>query len=171
MNDRLNNSKPDESAMEQLTAYLDGELDEQVSREVEQRLGDDDGYREQLKQLDEAWELLDHLPRAEADDVFTRTTVEMVAVAAEDDARLAEHGRRRRSRLAWFGTIAVVVLAAAVGYVAASYRFDRPNRELLRDLPIIENIDVYQDADSVEWLEMLDKSRLFSDDEELDDAI
>jgi anti-sigma factor RsiW len=171
MNDPSNNPKPDESAVEQLTAYLDGELDDEVSRQVEQQLGDDDEYRAQLKRLDEAWALLDHLPQAEVEDVFTRTTVEMVALAAEDDALTAVRGRRWRSRVAWFGTVAVVVLAAVFGYLAARYRFDRPNRRLVRDLPVIENVDVYQYAESTQWLEMLDESGLFGDDEELDDAI
>jgi anti-sigma factor RsiW len=171
MNEQPNNSKPDASADEQLTAYLDGELDDDVSREIEQRLGDDEQYREQLKRLDEAWALLDHLPQSDVDDVFTQTTVEMVALAAEKDARTAERGRRRRAWLAWSGTIAVVVLAAVFGYLAARYRLDRPNRQLVKDLPVIENVDVYQYAESTQWLEMLDESGLFGDDEELDDAI
>lgn len=171
MNESPSNPKPDESADEQLTAYLDGELDDDVSREIEQRLGDDEQYREQLKRLDEAWSLLDHLPQSEVDDVFTQTTVEMVALAAQDDARTAEQGRRRRVWLAWSGTVAVIVLAAVFGYLAARYRLDRPNRRLVKDLPVIENVDVYQYAESTQWLEMLDESGLFGDEEELDDAL
>ena len=171
MNDPADNPKRDESDVELLTAYLDGELDEEVSREVEQRLSDDEQYREQLKRLDEAWALLDHLPPSDVDDVFTQTTVEMVALAAADDAQTAARGRRRRLWLAWSSTIAVVVLAGLFGYLAAHYRLDRPNRQLVRDLPVIENVEVYQYAESTRWLEMLDESGLFGDAEELDDAI
>jgi anti-sigma-K factor RskA len=171
MNESLNNAYYDEAAQAQLVAYLDGELDADESRQVEQRLTDDEQCRLQLKQLEEAWGLLDELPRAEADDTFTRTTVAMIAVAAEQDAQQAEVGRRRRSWFGWTCTAAAVTVAAAVGFYAARYRFDRPNRQIVADLPVIENVDVYRYADSVEWLEMLNEAELFADDEELDDAL
>jgi hypothetical protein len=36
---------------------------------------------------------------------------------------------------------------------------------------VIENVDVYRYAESVQWLEMLDESGLFADDEDLEDGI
>ena len=171
MNDGTDNSKTEQSGTEQLIAYLDGELDPEESRQVEQRLSDDESYRQQLKRLDEAWALLDHLPQSEVDDVFTRTTVAMVAVAAENDASLAERGRRWRLWVASSLSIATVGLAAIVGYLITRYHLAGPDRELVKDLPVIEKVDVYRYAESMEWLEMLDESGLFGDSEELDDAI
>jgi anti-sigma factor RsiW len=171
MNDSPNNAKLDESDREQLVAYLDGELDAEQCRQIEQRLAEDEQYRLQLKRFDEAWELLDQLPRVDADDTFTRTTVAMVALAAEKDAERANRGRRLRAWLGWSCAVTAIVAAAVIGFFAARVRFDRPNRQLVRDLPVIENVDVYHYAESVEWLEMLDESGLFADDEELDDAI
>jgi anti-sigma factor RsiW len=170
MNESLDNAYYDDPEQQQLVAYLDGELDADESRQVEQRLADDEPYRRRLKQLDEAWELLDELPRAEVDEMFTRTTVAMVAVAAGQDAEQALRGRRRRTWLAWSGAAAAVAVAGTIGFFAARVRLDRPNRNLVADLPVIENVDVYRYAESIEWLEMLDRSGLFADDEELKDA-
>jgi anti-sigma factor RsiW len=171
MNDIEPNPNPDESDHEQLVAYLDGELPAEDRRQVEQRLADDEGYRERLKELDAAWELLDELPRADVDDTFTRTTVAMIALAAAEDVQRDHRGRRWRRWLAWSSTAAVLLAAALVGYLLARGRLDRPNRQLVRDLPVIENVDVYRYAESVQWLETLDASGLFADDEELEDGI
>jgi len=171
MNESLDNAHYDEAEQAQLVAYLDGELDVEESRQVEQRLADDERYRRQLKELDEAWGLLEDLPRADVNDMFTRTTVAMVAVAAEQDARQAQVSRQRRSWFGWACAAAVVIIAGSIGFAAARFRLDRPNREVVADLPVIENVDIYRYVDSVEWLETLDKPELFGDEEDLDDAL
>ena len=79
---------PDE-VQEELTAYLDGELDPAGSRRVEERLKNDPAYREELQRLEQAWNMLDELDRVVVGEAFTRTTMEIVAVAAADDARRA----------------------------------------------------------------------------------
>ena len=41
---------------DELVAYLDGELPPEECRAVEERLANDDAYRQQLRDLDQAWE-------------------------------------------------------------------------------------------------------------------
>jgi hypothetical protein len=41
----------------------------------------------------------------------------------------------------------------------------RENRRLLRDLPVIERLDEYRYADSVEFLRTLEREGLFTEDE------
>src|SRR3989304_6239050 len=95
------NPQPDLTATEELVAYLDGELSFEASRRVEQRLATGAAFPRQLNDLDEAWSALDALPSTVVDDDFTRTTIEMVSVAAARDrgaeavARLAGHRRER----------------------------------------------------------------------------
>jgi len=86
---------------EQLVAYLDGELDDESSRSLEQRLATDSGLRSQLGRLERTWDMLDQLGRAEVGEAFTRTTIEMVALAAEQEQQQEEAERpvRRRRRL------------------------------------------------------------------------
>ena len=47
----LGEADPSDHANQQLVAYLDGELDETVSQEIERRLADDPEYRLRLQQL------------------------------------------------------------------------------------------------------------------------
>ncbi len=44
-----------------------------------------------------------------------------------------------------------------------------PNEQLVRDLPVIEDIELYRVGESVEYMRQLDQSGLF--DEEVEDAL
>ena len=72
----------------EMVAYLDGELDVQQVADVEKRLSEDPEYRVRLQQLQQAWDLLDELPRSKGDEQFTRSTVEIVVVKAREEARV-----------------------------------------------------------------------------------
>ncbi|MHB8862353.1 MAG: hypothetical protein ACYC6N_08110 [Pirellulaceae bacterium] len=157
-----------DEAYEQLVAYLDGELDATTSRQVERRLAEDVAYRRDLRQLQRAWDMLDNLPRSEVNETFTQTTVEMVALAAEEDLTEAKGRGHRLDRVLWGAAGSGLVLAAVAGYFAFATFFARPNEQLVRDLPVIENVEQYEVADSVEFLRLLEDSGLF--DEEADDA-
>src|SRR3954466_12203933 len=76
--------QPDPAA-DEIVAYLDGELAPQDCRRVENRLATDEEYRQELHELDRAWEALDVLPVANVDEGFAQTTIELTCVAAEAD--------------------------------------------------------------------------------------
>jgi hypothetical protein len=57
------------------------------------------------------------------------------------------------------------MIAFAIGYVAVSMVVSRDNRRLLRDLPVIQRLDEYRYADSVEFLRLLDREDVFAEDE------
>lgn len=154
---------------EELVAYLDGELDASGAARVERRLADDATYRARLAQLQRAWDMLDTLQRVEANDDFTRSTVEMISIKAVDDAKTGQMRIVRRRSLAWVSISLAILVAATSGYFLLQWRLDQPNRELVRDLPVIERIDEYRDADRVEFLQQLHQEGLFA--AEVDDGI
>jgi anti-sigma factor RsiW len=158
-------AQADDPELEQLVAYLDGELDAAATGAVEQRLTQDAGYRQLLRQLQQSWDLLDRLPKAHVDQSFTQSTVAMVVVKAADDVEQlqAVSGRRRRYTW-WFGTVGIA-LAFLFGYAAVARWAGRENRQLLRDLPVIEKLDQYRYAESVEFLRMLEREGLFVEEE------
>jgi hypothetical protein len=157
---------------EELVAYLDGELPPDECRRVEERLATDAGYRQQLRDLDQAWEALESLPATSADDNFARTTIEMVTVAAEREAcdRAAEAAivnRKRYGRWALGG-----IAAAAVGFFAAQMILPNANEQLIANLPVVYQIDVLSQIDDLEFLKKLESSvaldRLASDPAAID---
>jgi len=152
-----------------LVAYLDGELDSEQAQAIEQRLSGDPACRQQLRELQQAWDLLDKLPKADVGDAFTQTTLAMVAVSATDDVAQAQRRRGRRYRWLWWTGTAAAVLAFLAGYGAVSRVVSRENRRLLRDLPVIQHLDEYRYVDSVEFLRRLDREGLFAEEEIPDD--
>lgn len=150
---------------EELVAYLDGELDADASDRIERRLAEDPAYRQQLNDLQAAWDLLDQLPRAHVTESFTQSTVEMVAVKAQDEAQHLAKSVDQRRRLGLVALAASGLLAAVAGYRLVGQRLDLPNQELARDLPLIENVDIYRVAENVEFLRTLEESGLFEEEQ------
>jgi anti-sigma factor RsiW len=153
---------------EEIVAYLDGELDAENEARVVRRLSDDPAYRLRLNQLQQAWELLDKLRGTEADDEFTASTVAMVAVQAEQEAKSQQVRTVQKQSLAWAALVAVVLLSVASGYSVLHRRLTRADRNLVRDLPVIEHVDEYSNIDNVSFLKALESENLFPS--EVDDG-
>jgi anti-sigma factor RsiW len=159
----------EEAIDQEIVAYLDGELDPTTAAQVERRMAEDPRYNARLIRLEKAWDLLDRLGTAEADDGFTHSTVAMVALKARDDAAAVTKAAGRRKAARWVGLAAVAVAAAGLTFFLVDRRLHRENRELVRDLPVIERLDEYRNLDSVEFLERLQKEGLFA--AEVNDAM
>lgn len=160
-NEPLATTTEQASIDEEIVAYLDGELDPDGVARVERRLSEDPAYRARLGQLQRAWDLLDALQRTEADDQFTQSTVAMVAIQAEQEARTQRLRVMQRRAMGWLGAAAVVVVTAVLAYAGVQYHLSRENRALVRDLPVIERVDEYLKIDSLEFLRQLEREHLF----------
>ena len=154
---------------EELIAYLDSELNDDARTVVEQRLASDETYRQRLKLLQQAWDMLDMLPSSVPSDSFTRTTVAMTIDTAQEQAETqlfqAKRKQNNRVRLG----VAAVGMAVAVGYFIVMARIDAPNRQLLRDLPVIEHVDEYRVVDDLDFLRQLAEEGLFVEVTEVSD--
>lgn len=148
--------QPEQPLGEELVAYLDGELTREQSEALEARLGSDELVRLELQQYDRVWNALDALPRATVGDAFTRTTIEMVSVEAEQDlirqtALLPVRKRNRRVQLA-----ALCLVGAMLGFTLVWLLAPHPNRTLYANLPLIAQLDAYSEVRDVEFLRALD---------------
>ena len=149
---------------EELVAYLDGELDAEQSRRIEQRAATEPDARRMLEELDRTWHMLDELDAPSTSEDFTRTTLEMVAVAADEDAEKAKAQRPRRRLRAGLWAAAGLIAAAAAGFLLVTSLIPDPNAQLLQDLPILENFDQYREIDSIDFLRALNNEKLFAED-------
>jgi anti-sigma factor RsiW len=151
----------DRAIDEELVAYLDGELDAETEARIVRRLADDPRYNQRLIQLQRAWDLLDTLQQTESDDDFVHSTVAMVAVQAEQDAKTQKVRIVRRRNLMWLAISGVVLLSATLGYLVIQRRLSREDRELVRDLPVIEHVDEYRTIENLDFLKQLAQENLF----------
>lgn len=155
----MSDSRPSaDRQLEEIVAYLDGELSGEECARVERRLASDEDYRQQLQGIERAWTALDELPMATVDDRFSRTTLTMVVEDAarelETRTRAIPIARRRRWLAMTFGAAA----AAALGFVVFRMAWPNPNEALLADLPVIDNVDIYSQFQDIDFLRRLHKT-------------
>jgi anti-sigma factor RsiW len=142
-----------------LVAYLDGELPEEAGRALASRVALSPAARHELTTLEQAWNLLDELPRPRADEDFTARTVSLAVTqpAVEDQiADLADRTFRRLARVVATAVAAVGVLLAA-RFATARLWPDR-TAALVEDLSLAEDWRAYQEVGSFEFLRALDES-------------
>ncbi len=160
----FNSQQPlDAADFEELTAYLDGELTAVEMQAVEKRLANDHAYRAELQRLQKAWDVLDRLPRSESSATFTKSTIEMVV---HDATRNVRKKKQRGSAWLWrAAALAAIPLGSfMICQNVVAYFQNAKQRQLARDLPLIENVDVYLKADSIEFLNALERTGLFDDE-------
>ncbi len=159
-----------DSLNEELVAYLDGELDDASSRRIEERLTSDSTLRAHLGRFERTWDALDELERVEVDEDFTRTTIEMVALAAEEERQQEQRQRpvRRRHRL--LIASAGLVSACAAGFLIVWSLWPDPNAELIDDIPVLERLDEYLQIDDIGFLKLLEEKQLFPAEKKDDSA-
>ncbi|MBX9788633.1 MAG: hypothetical protein K2Y37_06930 [Pirellulales bacterium] len=144
----------------EFVAYLDGEADAAVAQRVEAHVARDEAARRRLEGLERAWHALDALPRADVDESFTRSTVEMLALSTAAEVTRREADGLWRNRALGIAGLLVIPVAMALGYVAYAWWGPDPDRVLLENLPVVEHLDEYEPIDSIEFLRQLNDSQL-----------
>jgi anti-sigma factor RsiW len=146
-----------------LVAYLDGELGGEAARALEAKLSLEPEARAEAEALRRTWELLDYLPRPEPSTDLTHRTLSRL-----DPLRVRERkpARLRRRALWGLGWAAAAVLAALGGYAGYQRLVPREpgERELVRDLRVIENKRFYDLVEDLDFLPRLDQPDLFGDE-------
>jgi anti-sigma factor RsiW len=153
-----------------LVAFVDGELPEGEAKEIEQVLGRSRTVQHEVEMLARTWDLLDQLPRFSATKDFTART--LTAAKLEEAPRtfhapswIKKLPKERIRRGAIVGTwVVVLAVAAFSGFWITNRLIPDESRELLENLPVIEKLELYTNAGSIEFLKELDQ-RIGSFDE------
>jgi anti-sigma factor RsiW len=168
-----NNPSPlSDEDREDLIAYLDGEVSEvgeEKAQILETRMNLDPTVRAEADSFKRTWDLLDYLPKPEVSPSFTNRTLDKLSVRETQNALRPPRRLRRRMIAGW---TAAVFLAAVGGYAAVAWMSppDPRERDLVRELRLIENlryyetVDVIQPDNSLQFLEELARPELFGDD-------
>lgn len=163
MNLVVHDETPLDPLEEALVSYLDGELQGAERAELERKLDQDEQLRARLQAMQRAWDMLDNLGVVEGDEKFARTTIEIVAIkAAADYSAPAMALRKPWIRYAALSSLLAICCLGA--FFAVRYYATAEDRQLVRDLPVIEKLDEYQSMPSFEFLQRLEKEKLFSED-------
>ena len=124
-----NPGSSESAIMQQLTAYLDGELENDELIAVEERLSQDDKYRNLMQKLQKTWDVLDVLPTSSVNHSFTQSTMKLVV----DDAKKAVF-KNKTNYWTWplrILALILIPLTASTGtFLANRYFQSIPNRQL-----------------------------------------
>jgi anti-sigma factor RsiW len=154
---------------EDLSAFLDGELDAKRAGDLEAKITVDPRTRAEVEALRQAWELLEYLPRPEPSASFTHRTLERLALKHSP----ARPGSWRRWALIG-GWAAAVLLTAGLGFRLARWLWPpsaavgpaavATDEELVRHLRLLQNKHLYELVDDLDQLQALDHADLFGEE-------
>ncbi len=168
MADRLSVPNPESEAEgleTRLVAYLDGELDPETSREVDTVLATDPEARQLLHQLEQSWSMLDLLEKGEVEQDFTCTTIEMVALAAEEELKEERRLLSWRRVAQWALAAAFVCGMGLIGFLTVAWTRSDPEQIIVEDLPVLQNLGPYEQVGNIRFLELLDEAKVFDENE------
>ncbi len=151
---------PDERS--DLIAYLDGELPEAHARAISTKLSLSPTARREVEILQKTWDLLEQLPRPQLAPEFSEKTIHTIQ-------RLEARSSVWSERAALWGQRGVIVSAyllialagLAAGYAVVRLVLPNPTERLVTDLSLAENLEVYLEIGSTEFLDALVESRAF----------
>ena len=148
-----------------LVAYLDGELDEAATLEVERALAESPVIRRKIEALTRTFEMLEELPRERVSEEFTERTLATIQVENDTSERPPEPWFKRLPRgLIIAGWVATMAAGVVLGVVLSDRAGDDEADRLVEELPLVKNLGVYTDLESIDYLRELHNSGLFDDD-------
>ncbi|MCH2212875.1 MAG: zf-HC2 domain-containing protein [Fuerstiella sp.] len=151
------------NVIEQLVAYLDGELDGEQSAGIEKHLSEDPKLRQLAEELDRTWGMLDALESVEASQEFSAQTMKTVA-AADMDSQQRFSALVSRFAGSWFNSHALTwfgigVIGTSCGLAISLLSGASPEStqaaELLRDIDVLQRYPEYSIVPDVELLREL----------------
>ncbi len=146
-----------------LVAYLDGELPDPVAQAIDQVLARSEVARHEVEALARTWEMLDALPVPKASAEFTDRTMTTLKVG-EVPYDITEqpwfaHVKKGAVLAVWF---AVLGLSGWLGFQITARWVPNEQAQILEDLPMLQKFDAYQEVQSLDFLEQLNKGGVFN---------
>lgn len=156
-------SSLDDKDRDNLAAFLDGELDDAATQELEAKLARDPDARKEVDSLRQAWNMLDYLPKAEASANFTNRTLEKLALVNSADRTVAAKPAQRSSWMPLVGWTLALLLAIGTGLGLGTLAW--PSRVEVEE-PQLQVLRALGHADDPILIKALDRPDLFGDEGE-----
>lgn len=147
------------STVDELVVYLDGYLDDDQRRRVEQRLVEDESARENLAALQNSWDALDCLPRPTCSADFTESTMKLVV---QRELAIRPTGKWVRRSLGWMGVAATLVFSLGMGFFVTQRWQSANEREFFESFRLVRDWEKYQLIGDFEFLLRLEKEGWFA---------
>lgn len=139
-----------------LVAYLDGELGDDQTAAIEGVLAQSNVARNDVEMLARTYDMLDLLPRATAPEAFTEETMSTIRLdgVRPDITETQWYQRLRRGSMFFAWTLAMIA-ASALGFQITNAWVPNDDEILVEDFDVIQDLDVYKEVGTYEFLEDL----------------
>ena len=115
--------------------------------------------------LTRTWEMLDLLPQEKAPDTFTQTTMQTIRLEDSTEPKVDLNRFLPQVRLVAMAFVWLlgVSISSWLGFTIANQWVDNPTDRLVEDLPVIQNMELYQsldieDGDGIDFLKELERT-------------
>ena len=152
-----------------LVAYLDGELNESDTEQVETSLSTSPELRRDVEVLIRTWDMLDFLPDQSATEEFTQRTIQSAIM--ETTPENSENQSASTASRDWSSILSEVrfylfwlvgmTLFSALGFLLTHKWTSSERDKLVQDLQVIKHLDRYESIQSLDFLRELQKRELF----------
>ena len=160
--DMTETEHPDDSLEKEelYSSYLDGELTEEEAREFEAKLASSPEERANFQAMKKTWEMLDYLPKPDVTMAFTAKTMEKMHALSSPTVAIKGYSYGDRGLLIATGLL--VLFAGGFGLGSLSFNdTSRVDAELVNNLRLYENKNLYEQIENIEFLKKLDAPDLF----------
>ena len=154
---------PDDSDELLLIAYMDNELGPEQRQAFEKRLAEAPQLRQRLVEYEKTWNVLNFLETLETNQEQVYSTLELIAVQVESDAKSWVARKRKSNAIRSFLLWTLLFGLGFLGYQTV----DRFEQQEIDDLRIIERLDQYylldeisSEIDGIDFLRRLHKSEI-----------
>ncbi|MEZ6139579.1 MAG: hypothetical protein R3B84_03315 [Zavarzinella sp.] len=176
--EKLPPNQEDLEQTEQLIAFLDQELEDDEAEQIAAQLSIDPKLRAEAETHQRTWDILDFLPRAKPSESFTQNTVSMIipvgaSSSATNQQTLPATGispTRNGGMLFPILCVLVCLIAGVGSYQLRNRLFPTQNNQvdsnqmMVDHLSLLQNMRLYREVDSLEFIQELSKPELFGTD-------
>jgi len=144
------------------SSYLDGELTEEEARAFEAKLASSPADRADFQAMKEAWAMLDYLPKPDVTMSFTEKTMEKMKALSSPTIAIKDYSSG--IRVLKVAAVLLILFAGGVGVGSLSFKENNTDKELIKNLRLYENKNIYDQVENIEFLRKLDAPDLFGQD-------
>jgi len=159
---------PDDSDELLLIAYMDNELGAEQRQAFEKRLTEEPQLRQRLTEFERTWNVLEFLETHLTNQEQVYSTLELIAVQVESDAKSWAANQSRANAIRSFTLWTLLFGLAFLGYHTVDQYSHVNETQETNDLRIIERLDQYYlldekataEIDAIEFLRRLYESEI-----------
>ena len=156
---------PDDSDELLLIAYMDNELGAEQRQAFERRLTGEPQLRQRLAEYEKTWNVLNFLETLETNQEQVYSTLELIAVQVESDAKSQAARQRKTNAIRSFFLWTLLFGLGFLGYQTVDRFSQVHEQQKIDDLRIIERLDQYylldeisSEIDEIDFLRRLHQS-------------